>query len=178
MKSRYGFEVPTEVPELTHVGPGTPMGELMRRYWQPIEISGRLRERPRKIRILSEELVLFRDLSGRPGLVTPRCAHRGADLYYGKVDENGIRCPYHGWHYDVEGRCLDQPCEPQDSTHKNRVRQPWYPVEELYGLVWAYLGPPEKKPVLPHWDLFEDLKPDEKIVPDAATEMPGSREVP
>ena len=165
----YGRPQHTYNSLIAETGPGTPCGELMRRYWQPVEMSKRLKERPLKIRILSEDLIVFRDLSGRPGLVTPRCAHRGADLFYGKLDKNGIRCPYHGWQFDVEGRCLDQPCEPEGSTHKSRIRQPWYPVEECYGLVWAYMGPPEKKPILPHFDLFEDLAPDEKVVPDAAS---------
>ena len=172
----YGRPTHTHNAVITETGPGTPCGELMRRYWQPVEMSERLIERPRKIRVLNEDLVLFRDLSGRPGLVTPRCAHRGADLYYGKVDENGIRCPYHGWQFDVKGRCLDQPCEPQHSTHKKGVRQPWYPVRERYGLVWAYMGPPEKQPILPRWDLFEDLAPDEKIVPDGVTYSVGGDE--
>jgi nitrite reductase/ring-hydroxylating ferredoxin subunit len=172
----YGRPTHTHNSIITETGPGTPCGELMRRYWQPVEISERLQERPQKLRILNEDLILFRDLSGRPGLVTPRCAHRGANLYYGKVDKDGIRCPYHGWQFDVQGRCLDQPCEPEGSTHKNRIRQPWYPVAERYGLVWAYMGPPEKKPLLPRWDLLEDLQPDEKIVPDAVTFSVGGDE--
>jgi phenylpropionate dioxygenase-like ring-hydroxylating dioxygenase large terminal subunit len=149
--------------ELCEVGPGTPCGELMRRYWHPVAVSAQVTARPQQVRILGEDLILFRDGKGRPGLLYPRCAHRGTTLYYGKVDEQGIRCCYHGWQFDVEGRCLDQPCEPQGGMHKDRIRQPWYPVEEIYGLVFAYMGPPEKKPVLPRWDALEGLAADETI---------------
>ena len=149
--------------ELTEVGPGTPCGEFMRRYWHPIQVSERVGERPQNIRILGEDLILFRDKQGRPGLLYPRCAHRGTTLYYGKVEERGIRCCYHGWLFDVEGRCLEQPCEPEGGKHRDRVRQPWYPVQERYGLVWAYMGPPEKKPELTRWDVLETLQPGERI---------------
>ena len=159
--------------EIIEVGPGTPCGELMRRYWQPIGVAERVSTRPQRVRILGEDLILFRDGNGRPGLLTPRCAHRGADLYWGKVDAEGIRCCYHGWKFDVEGRCLDQPCEPQGGTRKDRVRQPWYPLEERYGLVWAYMGPPQKTPVLPRWDLLEDLAADEKIAADTSSLSAG-----
>jgi nitrite reductase/ring-hydroxylating ferredoxin subunit len=148
---------------LTEVGRGTPCGEFLRRYWHPIALSENATTRPQNIRILGEDLILFRDGRGRPGLLTPRCAHRGTSLYYGKVDEHGIRCCYHGWQFDVEGRCLDQPCEPDGGMRKDRIRQPWYPLQELYGLIFAYMGPLEKKPVLPRWDALEDLAPDEKI---------------
>jgi phenylpropionate dioxygenase-like ring-hydroxylating dioxygenase large terminal subunit len=135
----------------------------MRRYWQPVAVSDSVTTRPQNVRILGEDLILFRDGKGRPGLLTPHCAHRGASLYYGKVDDKGIRCCYHGWQFDVEGRCLDQPCEPNGGANRERIRQPWYPVEERYGLAFAYLGPPAKKPVLPRWDALEDLAPDETI---------------
>ena len=172
----YGRPRHTYDADITLTGRGTPCGELMRRYWQPIELSDRIKNRPLKLQILGEDLVLFRDTSGRPGLITPRCAHRGADMYYGKVDEHGIRCPYHGWQFDVQGRCLDQPCEPERGRFKDRIRQPWYPVEERYGLLWAYMGPPEKKPVLPQYDIFEGLGPDEKLVADAASYSVGGDE--
>ena len=155
--------------QLCEVGPGTPCGEFMRRYWHPIWVSEKLTTRPQKVRVLGEDLIIFRDGKGRPGLLYPRCAHRGTTLYYGKVDEHGIRCCYHGWQFDVEGRCLDQPCEPQAGLHRDRVRQPWYPVQELYGLVFAYLGPIDKKPVLPHWDILENLGPGEKIYPSSTS---------
>jgi phenylpropionate dioxygenase-like ring-hydroxylating dioxygenase large terminal subunit len=143
--------------KLVEVGPGTPCGELMRRYWQPIAAAAHVRDLPLKVRVLGEDLVLFRDAGGRPGLLYPRCMHRGTSLYYGRVEADGIRCCYHGWLFDVEGRCLDQPCEPEGGRHRDSARQPWYPVQERYGLVFAYLGPPEKQPVLPLYDNLEDL---------------------
>ena len=133
---------------LTEVGRGTPMGELMRRYWHPVGLVSHATGTPREVRVLGEDLVLFRDKSGRPGLVRARCCHRGTTLYFGKVEERGIRCCYHGWLFDVEGHCLEQPCEPEGGKLRDRVRQPWYPVRELYGLIFAYMGPPAKKPVL------------------------------
>src|SRR5437868_15521272 len=164
MRSAYGRQIPAEDAPLTHVGPGTPMGELLRRYWQPVGVSAELRDLPRRIRILGEGLVLFRDRQGRPGLLELHCSHRGTSLEWGRVEERGLRCCYHGWLFDVEGRCLEMPCEP-DAGHplRDRVRQPWYPVEERYGLVFAYLGPLEKKPVLPRFDNLEDLAADEKM---------------
>lgn len=153
----YGRKPGTHNPVLTEVGPGTPMGELLRRYWHPIGLAADATDTPRKVRVLGEDLILFRDKSGRPGLVHPNCAHRGTSLYYGKVEERGIRCCYHGWLFDVEGHCVEQPCEPEMGRARGRIRQPWYPVQELYGLVWAYMGPPEKKPVLPRYDALERL---------------------
>lgn len=153
----YGRKPGTHNPALTEVGPGTPMGELLRRYWHPIGLAADATDTPRKVRVLGEDLILFRDKSGRPGLVHPNCAHRGTSLYYGKVEERGIRCCYHGWLFDVEGHCVEQPCEPEMGRARGRIRQPWYPVQELYGLVWAYMGPPEKKPVLPRYDALERL---------------------
>jgi phenylpropionate dioxygenase-like ring-hydroxylating dioxygenase large terminal subunit len=162
--SAYGRPKQKSNALLTEVGPGTPCGELMRRYWQPIAISAELAsDRPRKVRVLGEDLVLFRDRNGRAGLLYPRCMHRGTTLYYGKVEERGLRCCYHGWLFDVEGNCLEQPCEPEGGLHRDAARQPWYPVEELYGLVFAYLGPLEKKPVLPRYDIFENLEPGERL---------------
>jgi phenylpropionate dioxygenase-like ring-hydroxylating dioxygenase large terminal subunit len=150
-------------PELTQVGPGTPCGELMRRYWQPVAVSAQVTHRPEYVRILGEDLIIFRDKKGRPGLLYPRCMHRGTTLFYGKVSEEGIACCYHGWLFDVEGHCLRQPCEPDGGRNLEVARQPWYPVEDRYGLVFAYMGPPEKKPVLPRFDILEDLGPDEEI---------------
>ncbi|HYP84383.1 Rieske 2Fe-2S domain-containing protein [Variovorax sp.] len=153
----YGRKPGTHNPALTEVGPGTPMGELLRRYWHPIGLEADASDTPRKVRVLGEDLILFRDKGGRPGLVHPNCAHRGASLYYGRVEERGIRCCYHGWLFDVEGHCVEQPCEPEMGRARGRIRQPWYPVQELYGLVWAYMGPPEKKPVLPRYEALERL---------------------
>lgn len=153
----YGRPEPTYRAELTQVGPGTPMGELLRRYWHPIGLAGDATDTPRQVRVLGEDLILFRDKAGRPGLVYPNCAHRGTSLYYGKVEERGIRCCYHGWLFDVQGHCVEQPCEPEGGRHRDKVRQPWYPVQELYGLIWAYMGPPERKPVLPRYECLERL---------------------
>jgi len=150
---------------LTETGPGTRMGELLRRYWHPIGLSGDAGATPKRVRVLSEDLILFRAGDGRPGLVYPRCAHRGTSLYYGRVEERGIRCCYHGWLFDAEGRCLEQPFEP-NPRFKDKVRQPWYPLEERYGLIFAYMGPPRRKPVLPRWDVLENLAPGEFIEAD------------
>ena len=135
----------------------------MRRYWQPVAVSEQVTSRPEYVRILAEDLIIFRDKKGRPGLLYPRCMHRGTTLFYGKVSEEGIACCYHGWLFDVEGRCLRQPCEPDGGRNLEVARQPWYPVEERYGLVFAYMGPLEKKPALPRYDILEDLGPDEEI---------------
>ncbi len=111
--------VPPENAELTHVRLGTPMGDLLRRYWQPVCLSAELDDLPRKLRILDEELVAFRDGSGRVGVMDLHCMHRGASLEYGRLEHDGIRCCYHGWKYDAEGRCLDQPGEPHASDYKD-----------------------------------------------------------
>ena len=152
--------VPDEDAVLTHVGFGTPMGELMRRYWHPVCLSSELADLPKRLMILGEELVAYRDRSGRVGVLGAHCIHRGTSLEYGRIEENGIRCCYHGWLYDAVGRCLDQPGEPDQSRYKDEVRQPWYPAEEYKGLVFAYMGPPEKKPLLPRYDILEDADAD------------------
>jgi len=125
----YGLASPTCDKELTEVGAGTPMGELLRRYWHPVGLAADAGATPRKVRVLGEDLILFRDGQGRPGLVHPLCAHRGASLYYGRIEPEGIRCCYHGWMFAVDGRCLDQPCEPEGGKLRSNVRQPWYPLE-------------------------------------------------
>ncbi len=148
--------VPAEDTTLTHVTFGTPMGELMRRYWHPVCMSSELTDLPRRLRILGEELVAYRDGSGRVGVLGAHCIHRGTSLEYGRIEENGIRCCYHGWLYNETGKCLDQPGEPDESRYKDEVRQPWYPAEEYKGLVFAYMGPLDKKPLLPLYDILED----------------------
>jgi phenylpropionate dioxygenase-like ring-hydroxylating dioxygenase large terminal subunit len=153
----YGLPKPAWRKDLAEVGAGTPMGELLRRYWHPVGLSSDAGAVPRKVRALGEDLILFRDGQGCAGLVYPHCAHRGASLYYGKTEDQGIRCCYHGWLFDVQGRCLEQPCEPDGGPRRDKVRQPWYPVEERYGLVYAYMGPPEKKPLLPRYECLEIL---------------------
>lgn len=153
----YGLPAPSSNATLAQVGAGTPMGELLRRYWHPIGLAADATDTPSKVRVLGEDLILFRDKGGRPGLVYPHCAHRGTSLYYGKVEERGIRCCYHGWLFDVQGHCVEQPCEPELGRARGKVRQPWYPVQEHYGLIWAYLGPADKKPVLPRYEALERL---------------------
>jgi nitrite reductase/ring-hydroxylating ferredoxin subunit len=153
----YEMKPSTYNAALTEVGRGKPMGELLRRYWHPVGLSTHATNIPREVRALGEDLVLFRDGKGRPGLVHSRCCHRGTTLYFGKVEEDGIRCCYHGWKFDVEGHCLEQPCEPEMGKRRGRIRQPWYPVQERYGLIFAYMGPPDKQPVLPRYDCLETM---------------------
>ena len=173
----YGRKPSTSLSQLTDVGPGTPMGALMRRYWHPVGLSSHATATPREVRVLGEDLVLFRDGGGRAGLVVARCAHRGTTLYYGKVEQRGIRCCYHGWLFDVEGNCLEQPCEPEGGRMRDRVRQPWYPVEERYGLVFAYMGPPEKKPVLRRYECLEVLDEGEFIDADDSSIGSGGPQI-
>jgi 5,5'-dehydrodivanillate O-demethylase oxygenase subunit len=139
---------------LTRVGPGTPAGEMLRRYWHPVAVASDVsEENPTKFaRILGEDLVLFRDKSGRVGLLADHCAHRGASLCYGRVEERGIACAYHGWLYDTDGHVLETPPERNYAIMKH-VRQPAYPVQKFIGLYWAYMGPPPA-PVIPKYDLF------------------------
>lgn len=141
---------------LTQTGPGTPGGELLRRYWQPVALANELSPGgdPLPIDILSEKLVLFRDEVGRLGLLGRHCPHRGADLSYGRLEDGGLRCLYHGWLFDVDGKCLDQPAEPVGSTFKNRVCQISYPVVERGGAIFAYMGPGEP-PLFPAYDFFQ-----------------------
>ena len=159
----YGRKPGTINRDLTDTAPDTRTGEMLRRYWHPVALSSEATKVPKAVRVLSEDLILFRDGTGKVGLLHPRCAHRGTTLYYGKVEERGIRCCYHGWLFDTEGHCLEQPCEPDLGRHRETVRQPWYPTQERYGLIFAYLGPADKMPVLPRWDILEELDPDERV---------------
>jgi 5,5'-dehydrodivanillate O-demethylase len=137
---------------LTRIGPGTPAGALMRRYWHPIAAVDDLANAwTKRVRLLGEDLVLFKTRTGALGLVEEQCPHRRASLAYGIPTENGIRCPYHGWEFDGTGACLDQPNEPAGSCFKDKVRTPGYPVEALGGLIFAYLGP-APAPLLPRYD--------------------------
>jgi len=138
---------------LTRVGLGTPAGEMLRRYWHPIAFLSELKEKPLRRRILGEDLVLFRDDGGRIGLLALRCSHRGTSLEFGHLENGGLRCCYHGWLYDVEGRILETPGEPADSTFRQRVRHRAYKVQELAGIIFAYLGP-EPAPLLPRYDVL------------------------
>jgi 5,5'-dehydrodivanillate O-demethylase len=144
---------------LARVGPGTPAGELLRRYWHPVSVVGELTEETpiKRVTILGEKLVVFRlplgpgETDVRYGLVGEQCQHRRASLFYGRLECEGIRCPYHGWKYDLEGNCLETPPEPPDWAYKNEIRHPAYPVKKLGGLLFAYMGP-APAPELPRWD--------------------------
>lgn len=140
---------------LTRVGRGTPAGELLRRYWHVVAAAGELSEQKpvKAVKLLGEELVLYRDKAGRYGLVGEHCPHRAASLAFGRVDEEGIRCPYHGWKFDAGGTCLEQPAEPPERCFKDKIKHIAYPVQKLGGLVFAYLGP-EPAPLLPRWDVL------------------------
>lgn len=140
---------------LTRVGPGTPAGELLRRYWLPVAVARELTdENPTKfVRVLDEDLVLFRDKRGRVGLLADHCSHRGASLIYGRVEERGIACAYHGWLYDVEGNCLECPAEPEGSKFHLTVKHRAYPVQRFIGLCWAYMGP-QPAPLIPKYDVW------------------------
>ena len=163
-------ERPAADAELTRVGPGTPCGEYLRRFWQPVAFARDLGDVPRRLRIMGEDLVLFRDGDGRVGLLHLHCLHRGTSLEYGIIAERGIRCCYHGWRFDVDGTVLETPGEPADSTYRHRICQGAYPTLEYAGLVFAYLGPPERRPTFPIYDTF-DL-PGLELRPAARFELP------
>jgi nitrite reductase/ring-hydroxylating ferredoxin subunit len=149
---------------LTKVGPGTPCGEYLRRYWHPFMLASELKDLPVALRLLGEDLVAFRDGSGRVGLLHKHCAHRGTSLEFGIPAERGIRCCYHGWQFDIDGTILDTPGEPPTSRIKQNFAQGAYPVRELHGLLFAYMGPPEAVPELPVYDTFEHPE-DNRLVP-------------
>src|SRR5204863_7649272 len=146
---------PEENSMLTRTGPGTPGGEMMRHYWHPAALSEELPPAgaPLPIRLLGENLVLFRDDQGRPGLIGLHCSHRGADLSYGRLEDGGLRCIYHGWLYNREGRCLEQPGEPAGSIFHEKIRHTAYPCIERNGAIFAYLGPGEA-PEFPNYEFL------------------------
>lgn len=146
---------------LTQVGPGTPMGELFRHFWIPVLLAEevpRVDGDPVRVRILGEDLIAFRDSSDRVGLLGNHCPHRGASLFFGRNEENGLRCVYHGWKFDVDGTCVDMPNEPAESDFKHKVRHVAYPTIERGGLIWAYMGADDQRPDPP--DLEFTLVPD------------------
>jgi phenylpropionate dioxygenase-like ring-hydroxylating dioxygenase large terminal subunit len=151
----YVREIPAPDPLLTRTDPGTPCGEYLRRFWQPVAFVRDLGDVPRRIRIMGEDLIVFRDGSGRIGLLQLHCTHRGTSLEFGILQPRGIRCCYHGWVFDVDGRILETPGEPADSTLQHRLCQGAYPTLEFCGLVFAYMGPPDAKPVFPAYDTFD-----------------------
>jgi phthalate 4,5-dioxygenase oxygenase subunit len=136
---------------LTRVGRGTPMGELLRRFWLPVLLSWELEADgpPERVRLLGEDLLAFRETGGGVGVIDERCPHRRASLYFGRNEAGGLRCIYHGWKVDVRGQCVDMPSEPPESNFKEKVRVKCYPVAERCGVVWVYMGPRPTPPPLP-----------------------------
>ncbi|MGD0433997.1 MAG: Rieske 2Fe-2S domain-containing protein [Acetobacteraceae bacterium] len=137
---------------VTRIGPGTPMGDTLRRYWVPALLASEIPGpdcAPARVRLLGEDLVAFRDSEGRIGLLDELCPHRLASLYFGRNEECGLRCVYHGWKFDVEGACVDMMNEPEEHDFKHKIHIKAYPTAEFGGLIWAYLGPPEKMPPAP-----------------------------
>jgi len=145
---------------ITRVGPGTLMGDLLRQYWVPALLSSELPDPdcpPVRVRLLCENLIAFRATSGKVGLIENACPHRGASLFFGRNEEEGLRCVYHGWKFDIEGRCVDMPSEPAESNFKAKVRARTYPCAERGGVVWTYMGPRSVPPPLP--DLEPNMVP-------------------
>ena len=152
-----------ENDQLTRVGPGTLMGMLMRQYWIPALLSSELPESDGstlRVRLLCEDLVAFRESNGRVGLLGAHCPHRGAPLYYGRNEESGLRCIYHGWKYDVNGKCVDMPNEPPESNFKDKIQHLAYPCREQGGVIWVYMGSVVPPPPLP--DLEWSKVPEEQ----------------
>src|SRR5438876_7811995 len=142
------------------------MGNLMREYWVPAVLSSEIAapdSDPLRVMLLGEQLIAFRDTTGKVGLIAQNCPHRGASLFFGRNEEAGLRCVYHGWKFDTSGACVDMPNEPPESNFKTKVKATAYPTEEAGGVVWAYFGPAELKPVLPRpeWTLVPE---DQRIV--------------
>jgi phenylpropionate dioxygenase-like ring-hydroxylating dioxygenase large terminal subunit len=148
-------DVPEDDAELTRVGPGTPCGEYLRRFWQPVGLSAELQDLPRATRVMGEDLVLFRNGRGEVGLLELHCSHRGTSLEYATIESQGLRCCYHGWMYGVDGRVLDTPGEPPESNVRDRLHHGAYPTVEYKGLVFSFMGPPEKRPEFPIFDTFD-----------------------
>ena len=140
---------------LTRTGPGSVMGDLIRRYWIPALLTEELPEPdcpPVRVKLLSERLIAFRDSDGKLGLIDEFCAHRGVSLWFGRNEECGLRCAYHGWKYDVSGHCVDIPSEPEESGFRRKIKLQSYPLAERGGVLWAYMGPPESQPALPEYE--------------------------
>ena len=165
----YASKVPGHDPELTETGPGTPTGEYMRSFWHPVCMSMELTDTPRFLKILGEELVAFRDGSGRVGVLHAHCVHRGASLEYGAIQERGIRCCYHGMVFDIDGTCLHAPFpkgeEKEAAKFACSIQQGAYKAFERHGLVFAYMGPPDKEPPFPEWEAGFTVAPGDELVP-------------
>jgi nitrite reductase/ring-hydroxylating ferredoxin subunit len=172
-RSAYLRPEPTFDADLTAVTRGSRAGEYLRRFWQVVAPSDEATRTPAQVRVLGEDLILYRDGSGKAGLLYPRCAHRGTSLYFGRTEDRGIRCCYHGWVFDADGACLEQPLEPDGGRARENYFQPYYPVEERYGLIFAYMGPPEKQPVLTRYSALEHLGDDEEYVVDKTSRGTG-----
>src|SRR5262249_44439999 len=141
--------------QLTSTGPGTLLGDLFRRYWVPALLADEIAEpdgAPVRVQLLGEKLVAFRDTQGRIGLISEFCAHRGVSLWFGRNEESGLRCPYHGWKYDVTGQCVELPSEDAGNGYCQKIKLVSYPCVEIGGVIWAYMGPPEAKPPLPSFE--------------------------
>ena len=152
--------------DIPHVGPGTPAGEWFRRYWLVAGTTPELRDIPQAVKILGEDLVLFRDRDGKLGLLGLHCPHRGTSLEYGDIEDGGIRCPYHGWLFDVRGQCLEMPAEPKESKFPQKVKHITYPLRELGGLIFAYMGPDKgNPPSLPKYAPLIDRSGQRQIEP-------------
>jgi phenylpropionate dioxygenase-like ring-hydroxylating dioxygenase large terminal subunit len=140
---------------VTQTGPGTPMGQLFRSYWIPALLAEELPENecpPVRVKLMSERLLAFRDTEGKYGLIDEFCAHRGVSLWFGRNEENGLRCPYHGWKYNTEGQCIDVPSEAPESGFCQKIKLKNYPLVKIGPVLWTYMGPPEKQPPLPEWE--------------------------
>ena len=165
----FSNRVPGHDPELTETGPGTPLGEYMRRFWHPVCMTLELTDTPRFLKIMGEELVAFRDGSGRIGLLHAHCVHRGASLEYGKIEEHGISCCYHGMQFDVDGTCLRVPFpegeEEEGERYRCSIRQGAYKAFERHGLVFAYMGPPDAEPPFPEWEGDFTVAQGDELVP-------------
>src|SRR5215471_15115682 len=151
---------------VTQTGPGSPMGQLFRSYWMPALLAEELAENdcpPVRVKLLSERLVAFRDTNGRYGLIDEFCPHRGASLWFGRNEECGLRCPYHGWKFDTQGQCLEVPSEPAESGFSRKIKLKSYPLVERGGVLWTYMGPPDKLPPLPEWE-FAQVAPEQRFV--------------
>src|SRR4249920_2264682 len=143
--------------QLTRTGPGTLLGDYLRRYWMPALLADELPEPdcpPVRVQLLSEKLVAFRDTDGRLGLLDEFCAHRGVSLWFARNEECGLRCPYHGWKYDVSGQCLEVPSEPEASGFAKKIKLTSYPLVERGGVLWTYMGDPAAQPPLPEWEFI------------------------